>query len=99
MSYEELVESRKCVGDMSKEELFEYCNGLLEEVWKFEKENEKQKDYIKKIIDICNEKIKIINDVREYIDKFIKANYEDIFNQEQKDYMIKILEILKGENK
>ena len=38
----------------------------------------------------------IIKEVREYIDKFIKANYEDIFNQEQKDYMIKILEILEG---
>ena len=39
----------------------------------------------------------IIKEVREYIDKFIKANYEDIFNQEQKDYMIKILEILDKE--
>lgn len=40
MSYEELVESKKCIGDMSKEELFEYCNGLLEEVWALEKKYE-----------------------------------------------------------
>ena len=38
MNYEDLVESRKSIGDMSKEELFTYCYGLLEEVWNFEKE-------------------------------------------------------------
>ena len=36
MSYEELVESRKHIGDMTKEELFTYCQGLLDEVWDFE---------------------------------------------------------------
>ena len=40
MSYEELVESRKNIGDMTKEELFTYCGGLLSEVWDYEKENE-----------------------------------------------------------
>lgn len=38
MNYEELVESKKSIGDMSKEELFTYCNGLLDEIWEFEKE-------------------------------------------------------------
>ena len=41
----------------------------------------------------------IIKEVREYIDKFIKANYEDVFNQEQKEYMVKILQMLDKENK
>ena len=41
----------------------------------------------------------IIREVREYIDKFIKANYEDVFNQEQKEYMVKILQMLDKENK
>lgn len=38
MNFEELVESKKYIGDMSKEELFTYCNGLLDEIWDFEKE-------------------------------------------------------------
>lgn len=41
----------------------------------------------------------IIKEVREHIDKFIKANYEDVFNQEQKEYMVKILQMLDKENK
>ena len=40
----------------------------------------------------------IIKEVREYIDKFIKANYEDVFNQEQKEYMVKILQMLDKES-
>lgn len=32
MNYEELVNNKKYIGDMSKEELFIYCQGLLEEV-------------------------------------------------------------------
>ena len=39
MNYEELVKSRKNIGDMTKEELFTYCGGLLSEVWDYEKEN------------------------------------------------------------
>ena len=39
MNYEELVKSRINIGDMTKEELFTYCGGLLSEVWGYEKEN------------------------------------------------------------
>lgn len=38
MNFEELVESKKSIGNMTKEELFTYCNGLLDEIWDFEKE-------------------------------------------------------------
>ena len=55
MNYEELVKSKKNIGDMTKEELFEYCSGLLEEVWDFEKEIERLHS--------------IIKEVREYIEK------------------------------
>lgn len=61
-------------------------------------EDDEEIEMIYRDIDI-NYLKSIIKEVREYIDKFIKANYEDIFNQEQKDYMIKILEILNKENK
>ena len=53
MSYEELVESRKNIGDMTKEELFTYCGGLLSEVWDYEKENEQLND---KILTLENER-------------------------------------------
>ena len=55
MSYEELVESRKFIGNMTKEELFEYCCGLLEEIWEFEKLIERLHN--------------IIKEVREYIER------------------------------
>lgn len=38
MNFEELVESKKSIGSMSKEELFTYCNGLLDEIYDFENE-------------------------------------------------------------
>ena len=53
MSYEELVESRKNIGDMTKEELFTYCGSLLSEVWDYEKENEQLND---KILTLENER-------------------------------------------
>lgn len=53
MNYEELVNNKKYIGDMSKEELFIYCQGLLEEVWAFEKENKK----LNKTIDELTEKV------------------------------------------
>lgn len=53
MNYEELVNNKKYIGDMSKEELFIYCQSLLEEVWAFEKENKK----LNKTIDELTEKV------------------------------------------
>lgn len=56
-------------------------------------ENERLKNDIKRITNICNEKIKIINDVREYIGS--KEHYEDDFDTE----IEKIYKILEKENK
>lgn len=41
MNYEELVKSKRCIGNMDREELLTYCYGLLEEVWDFEKRIDK----------------------------------------------------------
>ena len=49
MNYEELVKSGKNIGDMTKEELFEYCYGLLGEVWNFEKEIERLNNIINEL--------------------------------------------------
>ena len=74
MSYEELVESRKNIGDMTKEELFTYCGGLLSEVWDYEKENEQLNDKVEELMELytterhCKDDYKsIIKEVREYI--------------------------------
>ena len=85
MNYEELVESRKHIGAMTKEELYTYCQGLLDEVWNFEKENDKLHS--------------IIKEVREYIyensfDEERKEIIDELWVNEIKD----ILEILDKEN-
>lgn len=49
MNKEELYS--KAIGEMSKDELFELCQMLLEEVWNFEDENEK----LKKVQDVLRE--------------------------------------------
>lgn len=49
MSKEELY--HKNIGDMDKEELYEFCQLLLEEVWNFEEETEK----LKKVQDVLRE--------------------------------------------
>ncbi len=66
MNYEELVECKKSIGSMSKEELFTYCNGLLDEIWEFEKltkellkENGNKEKVIKAQDNIINKAIEI----------------------------------------
>ena len=44
MNYEELCHMN--IGDMNKEQLYEFVNGLLEEVWNFEKEIERLNNII-----------------------------------------------------
>lgn len=74
MNYEELVKSRKNIGDMTKEELFTYCGGLLSEVWDYEKENEQLHNKVEELMELytterhCKDDYKaIIKEVREYI--------------------------------
>ena len=49
MTYEELVLSKKPIGNMNNDELITYCNGLLEEVWDYEKATNKIVDQLRKI--------------------------------------------------
>ena len=74
MSYEELVESKKNIGDMTKEELFTYCGGLLSEVWDYEKENIDLQNRLNSLMEAhknSGEEIErlnnIIKEVREYL--------------------------------
>lgn len=94
------------VEDYSKMKLHEKEQILTQRIIiKQEEEIKKLKSIIKgldntieNLEEVIEQEDNIIKEVREYIDKFIKANYEDVFNQEQKEYMVKILQILdKGE--
>ena len=76
MSYEELVVSRKNIGDMTKEELFTYCGGLLSEVWDYEKENEQLHNKVEELMELytterhCKDDYKaIINELERYINE------------------------------
>lgn len=95
MNYEELVESKKSIGNMSKEELFTYCNGLLDEIWEFEKKVKellKENTILKQTM--CDNSLlinenallkSIIKEVREYItNNFV--SYEDAI----KDLRLKV---------
>lgn len=107
MSYEELVESRKNIGDMTKEELFTYCDGLLSEVWDYEKENEQLNNKVEELMDLytterhCKDDYKsILNEVREKLEYLLTHDKVEIngsiyLKQEADDYITNyILEIL-----
>lgn len=86
MNYEELVKSRKNIGDMTKEELFTYCGGLLSEVWDYEKENEQLHNKVEELMKLytterhCKDDYKaIIKEVREYIN-----NHQLVFEMSSK---------------
>ena len=75
MSYEELVESKKNIGDMTKEELFTYCGGLLSEVWDYEKENEQLHNKVEELMELytterhCKDDYKaIINELEKWLE-------------------------------
>lgn len=87
MSYEELVKSRKCIGDMSKEELFTYCQGLLEEVWDFEKEIERLNN--------------ILNKLEKWLDDEInRLKFEDNYDSaDTLEIVLEELQELKGSDK
>ena len=106
MTYEELVESRKNIGDMTKEELFTYCGGLLSEVWDYEKENEQLHNKVDELMELytterhCKDDYKsIIKEVREYIEKEDNQTKRGIYPNYWYEVKVKdILEILdKGE--
>ena len=89
MSYEELVESRKNIGDMTKEELFTYCGGLLSEVWDYEKENEQLHNKVEELMELytterhCKDDYKaIINEalgiVNERVNYYHHTNKKEI---------------------
>ena len=77
MSYEELVESKKNIGDMTKEELFTYCGGLLSEVWDYEKENEQLHNKVEELMELYT------------TERHCKDDYKAIINELEK----KLLEL------
>lgn len=90
MNYEELVKSKKNIGDMTKKELFTYCGGLLSEVWDYEKEN----------IDLQNQlqqKENIIKEVRKMLYKRDKDDYDTYTANVLCDIQSDFEEILRGE--
>ena len=54
MSYEELVESGKSIGEMNEDELLEYSHGLLHEVWDYEKKIDKKDQEIERLNNIID---------------------------------------------
>lgn len=46
MTYEELVNSKKPIGNMNNDELITYCSGLLDEIWEYDKRFDKAIEYI-----------------------------------------------------
>ena len=46
MTYEELVNSGKSIGNMTNDELITYCSGLLEEIWEYDKRFDRAIKYI-----------------------------------------------------
>lgn len=90
MNYEELVKNRKNIGDMTKEELFTYCGGLLSEVWDYEKENidlqnrlnslmeahKNSEEEIERLNNIINKGIEAINVYQN--EKTLSIGYQDL---------------------
>ena len=98
MSYEELVESRKNIGDMTKEELFTYCGGLLNEVWDYDRNVEQL------LLDKCKAELEIerLNNIIKEAIKYIKENTSDgyIIVDDLNYYDIpELLRILQGSEK
>lgn len=96
MSEEELVESRKNIGDMTKEELFTYCGGLLSEVWDYEKENEQLHNKVEELMELytterhCKDDYKaIIKEVREYANNIM---FETKAEEKIQDDILEILD-------
>ena len=79
--YEKLCKMK--IGDMNEGELYVFAQGLLDEVWKFEDENEKLKSIIKEAI--------------EYIQD--RYDGEVLTHTFDKDNVKELLDILKGSDK
>lgn len=83
------------VANKEIERLNNIIQGMIDNEEKYNLEINRLKEDIKRITNICNEKIKIINDVREYIENNLWSDYGDKCDVSKKE----IFQILDKENK